>query len=157
MSNYSHLPYRRGVGIFLINQEGLVFVAKRIDTKAESWQLPQGGIDENEDPQTAVMREMLEEIGTNKATILAVSDEPLTYDLPDEIVPKIWKGQFRGQKQDWFLLRFEGSDQDINIQTEHPEFCEWKWAPIETIEEMIVPFKKELYKNIIKLFKNHLK
>lgn len=147
-----NLPYRSGVGIMLINKNGNIFVAKRIDTKAEAWQMPQGGIDDGEDAKTACLREMLEEIGTNKAEIIGESTDWYSYDLPDNLIPSIWGGKFRGQRQKWFALRFLGEDADINIATEHPEFCEWQWAEPNTLPDLIVPFKRELYRNLVTEF-----
>ncbi len=154
MSAFAHLPYRRGVGMMLFNARGEVFVAKRIDTISDAWQMPQGGIDAGEDPRTACMRELHEEIGTDHATILAESAEWYAYDLPDHLVPKIWKGQYRGQEQKWFALRFDGADSSINIETEHPEFCEWKWVPIDSLPDLIVPFKRDLYAALVKEFRH---
>ena len=150
------LPYRKGVGIVLINKDKLVFVAKRIDSTAEAWQMPQGGIDEGEAPNKAAMRELKEETGTDKASILVESSHWLNYDLPPSLIPKIWGGRYRGQEQKWFLMEFEGSDSDINIHTEHPEFSEWKWVPAPTLPDIIVPFKKQLYEDIVKLFAPYL-
>lgn len=147
--DYTHLPYRPGVGIMLINDDKKVFVAKRIDMRAEAWQMPQGGIDEGEDPLTAAMRELEEETGTARAKMLYETPQWLTYDLPNDLVPKIWKGRFRGQKQKWFLMQFTGSNTDINIETQHPEFSEWKWADVRQLTELIVPFKKNLYAQIV--------
>jgi putative (di)nucleoside polyphosphate hydrolase len=149
---HKNLPYRAGVGIMLINKNGKVFVAKRIDTKAEAWQMPQGGIDDGEDAKTAALREMLEEIGTNKAEIIGESDGWYSYDLPDNLIPTIWGGKFRGQRQKWFALRFLGDDTDINIETDHPEFCEWQWAEPNTLPDLIVPFKRKLYENLVAEF-----
>ena len=147
------LPYRPGVGVMLMNKDGLIFVAKRIDMTSEAWQMPQGGIDEGEDPQTTMWRELREEIGTNKATLIAESKSWHTYDLPDELIPIIWGGRFRGQNQKWFLLRFDGADADINILTEHPEFSEWKWVKPEMLPDVIVPFKKKLYQDLVEEFR----
>lgn len=154
MGAFSHLPYRSGVGMMVFNQAGHVFIARRIDSTAEAWQMPQGGIDEGEEPRPAALRELKEEIGTDKAEIIAESRAWLTYDLPDELVPIIWKGKYRGQKQKWFALRFTGTDADIDIATEHPEFLDWKWAPIETLPEVIVPFKRDLYAALVAEFRH---
>ena len=154
MSGFSHLPYRAGVGIMLFNSEGHVFVAKRIDTTSEAWQMPQGGVDVGETPRQAAMRELGEEIGTHKASIIAESKEDYYYDLPDHLVPIIWKGQYRGQRQTWFALRFDGTDADINIATVHPEFNEWKWVNIETLPDIIVPFKRDLYAALVEEFRH---
>lgn len=148
------LPYRKGVGIMLFNADGLVFVAKRIDMTAEAWQMPQGGIDEGEDPRETAMRELKEEIGTNNAEILAESKEWLTYDLPDELAPFIWKGKYRGQKQKWFAMRLLGDESEIDIAGEKPEFSEWKWAPVETLPDLIVTFKRELYMQLVQEFRD---
>lgn len=152
MSSYAHLPYRKGVGIMLLNREGKVFVAKRIDMTSEAWQMPQGGIDAGEDARTAALRELGEEIGTSNAEIIAESVDWLRYDLPDALVPRIWKGQYRGQEQKWFAMRFTGVDGDINIATEHPEFSEWKWVDMQELPDIIVPFKRELYQLLVDEF-----
>lgn len=146
------LPYRDGVGIMLINRDRQVFVARRIDTKAEAWQMPQGGIDAGESPLEAALRELEEETGTDKAELLQESRGWLTYDLPDELIPKIWGGKFRGQRQKWFAMRFTGKDSDINIHTEEPEFLEWRWTHAARLPELIVPFKQQLYQALIKEF-----
>jgi len=150
----SDLPYRLGVGIILMNAEGLVFVAERIDTPG-AWQMPQGGIDEGEDPLPAAFRELEEETGTAKAELLVESRDWLAYDLPEEIRGKVWKGRYRGQKQKWFLFRFTGSDSDIDIATEHPEFSSWKWAAPRLLPEMIVGFKQDLYRQVVAEFLPH--
>lgn len=147
------LPYRSGVGIMLINREGRVFVAKRIDTVSEAWQMPQGGIDEGESPTDCAWRELKEEIGTDKAELLAESDDWMTYDLPDDLIPKIWGGRYRGQKQKWFAMRFTGTDADINIETEHPEFSEWQWLEMQKLPDIIVPFKRVLYQRLVEEFR----
>lgn len=151
-SAIAKLPYRKGVGIMLLNRAGLVFVARRIDTPSEAWQMPQGGIDEGEDPREAALRELHEEIGTDKAEIVAESKNWLTYDLPADLIPKIWGGRFRGQTQKWFLLRFTGKDIDIDIETEHPEFLDWKWAKVPDLPRLIVPFKRKLYEDLVAEF-----
>jgi len=138
--------------MMLLNARNEVFVAKRIDMTSEAWQMPQGGIDEGEVPRTAALRELMEEIGTDKASILGESNGWLTYDLPIHLVPKIWGGKYRGQEQKWFVLRFEGSDADINIATEHAEFSEWKWVPMPSLPDVIVPFKRALYEQIVAEF-----
>lgn len=149
---YKHLPYRPGVGVMLLNSNKQVFVGKRIDNKAEAWQMPQGGIDAGEEPFTAAMREMAEEIGTDKAELLAESRGWYYYDLPEELVPTIWGGKFCGQRQKWFLLHFTGQDSDINLETEHPEFCNWKWAEANNLPDLIVPFKRKLYSDLLEEF-----
>jgi putative (di)nucleoside polyphosphate hydrolase len=148
------LPYRPCVGIVLFNPSGQVFVAQRIDNPGPAWQMPQGGIDDGEDPQTAAWREMEEEIGTAKATLLAESQSWLTYDLPVDLVPKIWKGRFRGQRQKWFAFRFDGRDRDIDIDTKHPEFSRWKWVDFSLVPELIVPFKQDLYRQVVVEFQH---
>ena len=148
----ARLPYRPGVGVMLLNPEHKVFVAQRIDTPVPAWQLPQGGIDEGEAPRDAALRELEEEIGTSKAEIIAESRLWLTYDLPQDLVPRVWSGRYRGQRQKWFVLRFLGEDGDIRIDTAHPEFSAWKWAEPESLPEFIVPFKRRLYREILAEF-----
>lgn len=150
------LPYRPCVGLMLLNANKHVFVARRIDQEIESWQMPQGGIDDGEKPIDAAFREMEEEIGTKQADIIAEASEWLTYDLPPDLVGKALKGKFRGQKQRWFLLRYTGTDEDINLDTEHPEFDAWRWVqPSETID-LIVDFKRPLYRGVINAFRDYL-
>lgn len=146
------LPYRLGVGILLLNSDRKIFIAQRIDMRAEAWQMPQGGIDEGEDPKTAAMRELGEEIGTNNAEIIAESKDWLTYDLPEALVPEIWGGKYRGQCQKWFAMRFLGKDSEINLETEHPEFLRWQWAEPAQVPLLIVPFKQALYRQILQEF-----
>jgi putative (di)nucleoside polyphosphate hydrolase len=146
------LPYRQGVGLVLFNTAGQVFAARRIDTDGLAWQMPQGGIDKGETPEQAALRELEEEIGTAKAEIIGQSQDWLTYDLPDHLVGKVWKGKYRGQKQKWFALRFTGQDADIDINTEHPEFCEWRWVAFDDLVELIVPFKRDLYRAVVAEF-----
>jgi putative (di)nucleoside polyphosphate hydrolase len=148
----SSLPYRLGVGLMLFNPQGLVFTAKRIDTPGDAWQMPQGGIDEGETPVEAALRELQEEIGTDRAEILGESADWLRYDLPQELVGKVWKGRFRGQAQRWFALRFTGRDCDIDIRTAHPEFSDWRWSRFDQLLELIVPFKRDLYRAVIAEF-----
>jgi putative (di)nucleoside polyphosphate hydrolase len=145
-------PYRSGVGLVLFNADGLVFTARRIDTREPAWQFPQGGIDEGEDPVTAALREMKEEIGTDKAEIIAESRDWISYDLPADLADRVWKGRYRGQKQKWFALKFLGSDADINIDTEHPEFCQWRWMKLSEVPALIVPFKRPLYDQVVAEF-----
>jgi putative (di)nucleoside polyphosphate hydrolase len=143
------LPYRKGVGAVLFNKKGMVFVARRIDMPSNYWQMPQGGIDAGEKPREAVMRELFEETGTNEAEIIAKSAKWYRYDLPDDLVGKVWKGKYRGQKQRWFALRFLGRDSDIDLAaSNHPEFSEWKWTKIENLPSVIVPFKRTLYQSL---------
>lgn len=146
------LPYRKGVGLMMLNRRGKVFVARRIDMPSEAWQMPQGGIDAGETPRAAAMRELEEEIGTDKATIVAESKGWLSYDLPADLVPRLWGGKYRGQTQKWFLLRFTGTDSDIDIETEDPEFLAWKWAAPRELPKLIVPFKRKLYEHLLKEF-----
>ncbi len=155
MTKKKDLPYRLGVGAVLINAAGQVLVAQRIDTPGDAWQMPQGGIDSDEDPRETVLRELEEEIGTANAEIIGESDGWLTYDLPKEIRKTIWKGRYRGQKQKWFALRFLGDDTDIDLQAhKHPEFSAWKWAEFQTVPDLIVPFKRALYQDIVETFQH---
>ena len=150
------LPYRPGVGIMLFNDEKKIFVAKRIDMRAEAWQMPQGGIDKGEKPRPAAMRELEEEIGTGKATIIAESKDWYTYDLPPDLIPNVWGGKFRGQRQKWFLMRFTGRDADFDLAQHHPEFSEWRWLTAEEMLSTIVPFKRGVYDAVVATFREHL-
>ena len=150
--DHDQLPYRKGVGILLLNAAGEVFVAQRIDTVAEAWQMPQGGIDKGEAPRDAALRELREETGVSRAEIIAESRDWLTYDLPRDLVPKVWKGRYRGQKQKWFALRFLGADSEIDIETEHPEFSAWRWTAPRDLPQLIVPFKRQLYLEVLEEF-----
>ncbi len=153
MVAYAQRPYRRGVGMMLLNEHDQVFVGQRIDQAADAWQMPQGGIDDGEDARTAAIRELTEEIGTDKAEIIAESRDWYSYDLPPVIADKAWRGRFRGQTQKWFLLRFLGDDSDIRVSdVEHPEFETWKWAPIDRLMAVIVPFKRDIYAQVIAEF-----
>lgn len=148
------LPYRPCVGIALFRHDGKVFVAQRIDNPGPAWQMPQGGIDHDEDPLAAAWREMKEEIGTDKAALVGESRDWMHYDLPHDLVPVIWKGRFRGQRQKWFAFRFDGTDKDINIETKHPEFSAWKWVDFAAIPDLIVPFKRDLYRQVVAEFQH---
>jgi putative (di)nucleoside polyphosphate hydrolase len=148
--------YRPGVGIMLLNRTGNVFVARRIDMPTmPAWQMPQGGIDPGETPRQAALRELREEIGTDKAEILGESRTWLRYDLPIELAAGRWGGRYRGQRQKWFVMRFTGSDGDINLGTEHPEFDAWRWVAPTRLPDLIVPFKRQLYIDILAEFREH--
>ena len=151
---FKNLPYRSNVGIMLINDEGHVFVGQRLDNNQNAWQMPQGGIDCDEDPQSAAYRELLEETGIEQENVkfLAKASKWLLYDLPEDLIPKLWDGKYRGQKQKWFLFKFLGTNRDIIISTEHPEFSNWKWMPKENLLEEIVPFKKSVYESVLREF-----
>ena len=151
---FKNLPYRSNVGIMLINDDGHVFVGQRLDNNQNAWQMPQGGIDCDEDPQSAAYRELLEETSIEQENVkfLAKSSKWLLYDLPEDLIPKLWDGKYRGQKQKWFLFKFLGRNRDINISTEHPEFSNWKWMPKENLLEEIVPFKKSVYESVLREF-----
>jgi len=140
--------YRRGVGIMLLNDRNEVLVGQRVDTQGGAWQMPQGGIDQDEEPHDAAFRELREEIGTDHAQIIAESKNWLRYDLPPEL-RKRWDDRWQGQQQKWFVMRFQGTDADINISTEHPEFSAWKWEPIERLPHLIVSFKRQLYLDLL--------
>jgi len=157
-SEIEKLPYRPCVGIMLVNPAGRVFVGQRIDANVDAWQMPQGGIDDKETTRDAALRELWEETGVT-SDLVAVEAETkdwVTYDLPQDLVGKIWKGRFRGQKQRWFLMRFLGSDDQINIATEHPEFNEWTWLDPGELVEKIVPFKREVYEQVVAEFADRL-
>lgn len=152
------LPYRRNVGAVLFNSDGLVFVARRADLPnaegpANGWQLPQGGIDGDEDPRTAVLRELEEEIGTSRADVIGEHPEWLTYDLPPELIGVAWRGRYRGQRQRWFALRFTGEDSDIRLDLDpHPEFDAWRWVGLTELPALAVPFKRAIYQTLVKSF-----
>lgn len=152
-AHLTSLPYRIGVGMMVFNAKGEVFVAKRLDTTTEAWQMPQGGMDPGESPSIAAIRELKEEIGTDKVEIIRESADWYTYDLPDDLIGKIWDGQFRGQKQKWFALRLTGDESDINIHTDEPEFAEWKWIDMRMLPDIIVPFKRTLYRALVSEFR----
>ena|SRR5215213_6672875 len=147
--------YRRGVGVMLLNRGGKVFVGARIDNPDDAWQMPQGGIDDDDDPWTAAMRELQEETGIPPHLVERVAECPelLRYDLPDEWRPRLWGGKWRGQEQDWFLARFLGADDDIDLAAaEHPEFRDWKWVDPDRLPELIVPFKRDIYRRLLREF-----
>lgn len=153
------LPYRPCAGIMLLNGRGQVFVGRRIDTTVEAWQMPQGGIDEGEDPQAAALRELGEETGIapHHVVLIAAAPHELFYDLPEDLVGQLWKGKWRGQRQRWFLYRFTGTDADIDIATAHPEFSAWKWIAPATLPDVIVPFKRDLYREVLAAFEPYLR
>ena len=156
----SKLPYRPNVGVMVLNADGDVWVGQRLDRRAsqDAWQMPQGGIDKGEEARTAALRELEEETGISPdlVEVVAESDGYIPYDLPHDLVPKLWKGKYRGQEQKWFLLRFLGDDSHVNINTEHPEFSEWKWLPAADLVANIVPFKRDVYARVLKAFEAHL-
>jgi len=147
------LPYRAGVGAVLFNRRGEVFVARRIDTPGDAWQLPQGGLGKGEEPEAAIFRELAEEIGTGHAEIIGSTTDWLTYDLPEHLLGRVWKGKYRGQRQLWYAMRFLGDDADIDLDaTDHPEFDAWRWVPLETLPAAAVPFKRALYDRLVTEF-----
>jgi putative (di)nucleoside polyphosphate hydrolase len=150
MSEDDH-QYRRGVGVMLLNTQGQVFVGARTDNPEDSWQMPQGGIDADEKPWRAALRELEEETGIMPALVELIAECPerLRYDLPEEWRPRLWGGKWKGQEQDWFLTRFLGSDSDINIATANPEFRDWKWVEAQELPDLIVPFKRDLYRQLL--------
>ncbi len=150
------LPWRRGVGVVLFNRDGLVFVGRRIDTATPAWQMPQGGVDEGEDWEAAARRELREEIGTDHVRFIDRTEKPLRYDLPPELVGRVWGGRYRGQEQHWFAARFLGRDADIRLDASpHPEFSQWRWMPLEETVARIVPFKRRLYAELARRFARH--
>ena len=146
--------YRPGVGVMLLNRDGKVFVGQRLDNALDAWQMPQGGIDHDEEPLDAALRELEEETGIAPELVEIVARCPveLIYDLPKEMIGRIWKEPWRGQRQTWFLARFLGSDSDVDLETEHPEFRAWKWADPAELPALIVPFKKKLYEDVLEAF-----
>lgn len=154
----AELPYRPCVGVMMINPRGHIFVGQRKDTKEPAWQMPQGGVDRGERTLDAAYRELWEETGVEArlVTLEAESSRLIPYDLPHHLVPKVWKGRYKGQELKWFLFRFHGADTDIEIETEHPEFSEWRWMPKEELVDSIVPFKREVYKQVLAEFEDKL-
>ncbi len=152
------LPYRPCVGIMVRNTAGEVFVGQRLDRDYDAWQMPQGGVDAGEDPRDAALRELEEETGITRdlVTIEAETQGWLPYELPRDLVPKLWKGRFRGQEQKWFLLRFKGTDDQVNIQTAEPEFKEWRWLAVDKMLDGIVPFKRDVYEQVVQEFEGLL-
>ena len=145
---YKNLPLRNGVGIVVLNNENKVFVAKRIDNPKNFWQMPQGGVDNNENYYEAALRELKEETSIISVELIQEIDKKFTYILPDHLIGIIWKGKFKGQTQKWFVMRFIGDESEININTKHPEFLDWKWINLDDLPEIAVNFKLDVYKNV---------
>ena len=145
---YKKLPLRSGVGIIVLNKENKVFVAKRIDNPKNFWQMPQGGINKNEDFFRAALRELKEETSIVSVKLIKEIDDKFTYILPDHLIGIIWKGKFKGQIQKWFIMRFVGNESEINIKTKHPEFLDWKWKDLKDLTKIAVSFKLEVYKQV---------
>lgn len=146
--------YRSGVGIMLLNARSEVFVGRRIGGSKKAWQMPQGGINEGEEPLAAARRELREEIGTDNVDLLAESPGWLRYDLPDDLIGTAWNGRWRGQQQKWFAMRFRGTDAEINIATEHPEFSAWRWVLAGQLPDLIISFKRQIYLNLLHQFRD---
>ena len=151
---FSKLPLRKGVGVVLLNNNNQVFVAKRIDNPKNFWQMPQGGIDKNEDSFNAALRELKEETSIINVKLIKEIQEEITYNLPQNLLGIIWKGKFKGQTQKWYIMRFLGDDTEINLKTKRPEFLEWKWVNIENITDKVVDFKLHVYEKIKRVLMN---
>lgn len=157
MNEQAKLPYRLGVGLMIVNSQKKIFIGKRTDSKNPfSWQMPQGGINSGETPSKAALREMKEEIGSDSGTIIAETKNWYCYDLPTKAIHRMWNGQYKGQKQKWFLIKYTGLDSEINLMTEHPEFSRWRWIKLNQLTRVVVPFKKSLYEAVVREFKNIL-
>jgi putative (di)nucleoside polyphosphate hydrolase len=158
MSDPETLPYRPCVGVVLIDARGLVFAGQRLDSPSPAWQMPQGGIDAGEKPREAAYRELWEETGVtrDKVEFVGKTHGWVTYDLPPELLGKVWGGKYRGQKQKWFLFRFTGQDSDIRIAGEHPEFSTWRWITADEMVDSIVPFKRAVYETVVRSFRAYL-
>ena len=151
---FSNLPLRKGVGVVLLNKNNQIFVAKRIDNPKDFWQMPQGGIDNGENYLEAALRELKEETSIKSVEVIQEIQDEIKYNLPDSLLGIIWKGKYKGQTQRWFIMRFLGNDNEINLKTKHPEFLEWKWVDIENITDKVVDFKLHVYEKIKKELKN---
>ncbi len=149
----TNLPLRNGVGIVVLNKDNKVFVAKRIDNQKNFWQMPQGGVDKGEDYLTAAFRELEEETSIKNVDLIKELDGSISYELPKNLLGIIWKGKYRGQEQKWFVMRFLGKDEEINIKTKNPEFCEWKWISLENLTDLVVDFKLHVYEDVKKKVK----
>ena len=145
LDKFKKLPLRKGVGVILLNSENKVFVARRIDNPKDFWQMPQGGVDKNEDFLTAALRELKEETSIENVELIKELDGITTYELPDNLLGIIWKGKYRGQEQKWFLMRFKGNENEINLRTKHPEFLDWQWIELDKITKYVVNFKLDTY------------
>ena len=153
---HKDLPLRTGVGIVVLNSKNKVFVGKRKDNPFDKWQMPQGGVEQNEPLVNAMRRELIEETSIKNIEVLKEFDQWLEYELPENLVGKIWRGKYRGQKQKWFVVRFLGNDDEININTKYPEFIDWQWVDVEQLPELIVLFKKHVYQEIAKELKKYI-
>jgi putative (di)nucleoside polyphosphate hydrolase len=158
MTDPATLPYRPCVGVVLVNRDGLIFAGQRLDTPGQAWQMPQGGIDEGEKPRAAALRELWEETGVTADLVefVAKTTDWITYDLPPELLGKAWGGRYRGQRQKWFLYRFLGRDDQIRIDSDHPEFASWRWIGADEMVAAIVPFKRAVYEQVVSAFRPHL-